>query len=135
MDAARQMLLDLLCAYQSYKKCVCIVVFDAYRTSRGVAEVEQYHNISVVYTKQAETADTYIERATYELGKKHRVMVVTSDGAEQMIVLGHGALRLSAREFKDEIRKGKDWLEATLKRWNSEEGEKLSQSLFAPPRK
>ena len=79
MDLARQTLLDQVCAYQSVRKCHCIVVFDAYRVERAVEDVLQYHNIHVVFTKQAETADTYIERATYEISKRHRVRVATSD--------------------------------------------------------
>ena len=65
--------------------------------------MEKYHNIHVVYTKEAETADAYIERATYELGRRHRVKVATSDGPEQLIILGHGALRVSASAFRDEV--------------------------------
>ena len=102
LDAARQLLMDLLSNYQGFKKCVVILVFDAYKVPRNVQDVFKYHNIYVVYTKEAETADTYIERATYEIGKHHRVRVATSDGAEQLIILGHGALRLSATTFKAE---------------------------------
>ena len=70
----------------------------------GAREVEQYHNLYVVYTREAETADMYIERATHELAKEHRTRVVSSDGAEQIIVMGHGALRVSARAFEEEVR-------------------------------
>ena len=103
LDAARKQLCDLLCNYQGYRKCHVIVVFDAYRVKGGQGSVEQYHNITLVYTKEAETADTYIERATYELGREHRVRVATSDGSEQVIILGHGALRLSASAFLEEV--------------------------------
>jgi predicted RNA-binding protein with PIN domain len=104
VDAARQLLMDLLCSYQGYKKCILILVFDAYKVPRGVGEVSKYHNIHVVYTKEAETADTYIERTTFELSReKHRVRVATSDGLEQLIILGHGALRVSAKTFHDEV--------------------------------
>ena len=103
LDAARQRLMDMLCNYQGYRKCVCILVFDAYKVPGGTENVIRYHNIHVVYTKEAETADTYIERAAYELGKGNRVRVATSDAAEQMIVLGHGALRVSADEFREEV--------------------------------
>lgn len=103
LDAARKMLCDLLCNYQGYKKCEVILVFDAYKVKGGLGSVEKYHNIHVVYTKEAETADTYIEKATYEIGKKHRVKVATSDGPEQLIILGHGALRMSASNFYEEI--------------------------------
>ena len=103
LEAARQLLMDLLSNYQGFKKCEVILVFDAYKVPRNTGEVSRYHNIHVVYTKEAETADTYIERATYEIGKRHRVRVATSDSAEQLIILGHGALRLSARIFKEEM--------------------------------
>ena len=103
LDAARQMLMDILSNYQGFKKSVVILVFDAYKVPRSVQDVTRYHNIYVVYTKEAETADAYIERATYEIGKHHRVRVATSDGAEQLIILGHGALRLSASTFKAEV--------------------------------
>ena len=103
LDAARQMLMDILSNYQGFKKNVVILVFDAYKVPRSVQDVTRYHNIYVVYTKEAETADAYIERATYEIGKHHRVRVATSDGAEQLIILGHGALRLSASTFKAEV--------------------------------
>ena len=103
LDAARKRLCDLLCDYQGYRKCRVILVFDAYKVKGGLGSVEKYHNITIVYTKEAETADTYIERATYELGRQHRVRVATSDGPEQVIILGHGALRLSASAFHEEM--------------------------------
>ena len=78
-------------------------MFDAYKVKGGQGSVEKYHDIHVVYTKEAETADAYIERATYEIGRRHRVRVATSDGPEQLIILGHGALRLSASAFKTEV--------------------------------
>ena len=103
MDVARQTLIDLLSNVQGYKKNIIIVVFDAYKVPRGKADITRENNIYVVYTKEAETADAYIEKATYELGRHHRVRVATSDGAEQLIILGHGALRLSARQLHDEV--------------------------------
>ena len=102
LDAARAALCDLLCNYQGYRKCRVIAVFDAYKVKGGLGSVEKYHNIHVVYTKEAETADAYIERATYEL-RGRRVRVATSDGPEQLIILGHGALRLSATHFREEM--------------------------------
>ena len=80
-----------------------ILVFDAYKVKGGLGSVEKYHNITIVYTKEAETADAYIERATYEIGRQHRVRVATSDGPEQIIILCHGALRLSASAFHEEM--------------------------------
>ena len=103
LDAARRRLMDILCNYAGYKKCIPILVFDAYRVSGGAREVEKHHNLYVVYTREAETADMYIERATHELAKDHRTRVVSSDGAEQIIVMGHGALRVSARAFAEEV--------------------------------
>lgn len=103
LDAARTRLADILCNYQGYKKCVAILVFDAYRVPGSPGAIEQYHNIHIVYTKEAETADMYIERVTHEIGKQRRVRVVTSDGAEQIIILGHGALRVSSRLFQQEV--------------------------------
>ena len=103
LEGARHLLMDLLCNYQGYKKCVIILVFDAYKVKGNPGSVEHYRNIHVVYTKEAETADAYIERATYELGKRHRVKVATSDGPEQLIILGHGALRVSAAAFREEM--------------------------------
>ena len=118
LDAARKALCDLLCNYQGYQKCEVIVVFDAYKVKGGQGSVENYHNIHVVYTKEAETADTYIERATYEIGKQHRVRVATSDGPEQLIILGHGALRLSASAFYEEISRVRSQIGSTLERNN-----------------
>ena len=103
LDAARRRLMDILCNYAGYKRCVPILVFDAYKVRGGAREVEKYHNLYVVYTREAETADMYIERATHELAREHRTRVVSSDGAEQIIVMGHGALRVSARTFEEEV--------------------------------
>ncbi len=119
LDAARQRLMDLLSNYQGYKKCQVILVFDAYKVPRGVGEVARYHNIYVVYTKEAETADAYIEKATYEFSrKKYRVRVATSDYAEQMIILGHGALRLSASTFHAEVEQAAGQIAALLQQQN-----------------
>lgn len=103
LDIARRRLQDTLCNYAGYRRCTVILVFDAYKVKGGVGSVERYHNIHVVYTREAETADMYIEKATHELGRKHRVRVVSSDGAEQIIILGSGGLRVSARAFEKEV--------------------------------
>ena len=103
LDSARIRLMDLLCNYQAIKGCTVILVFDAYMVKRSTEDVVKYHNIFIVYTKEAETADTYIERATYTLGKNHRVSVATSDYAEQLIILAHGAHRISASSFQKEM--------------------------------
>ena len=103
LERARYMLMDILCNYQGFKKNVVILVFDAYKVKGNPGSVEHYRNIHVVYTREAETADAYIERATYEIAKDHRVRVATSDNLEQLIILGHGAVRVSAREFLEEV--------------------------------
>lgn len=103
LDAARTKLMDILCNYQGYKKTEVILVFDAYKVKGNTGEVAEYHNIHVVYTKEAQTADAYIEKTTHELSKKHNVTVVTSDALEQLIIMGQGASRVSSREFKLEI--------------------------------
>ncbi len=103
MEVARNLLINTLCNYQGYKKCELILVFDAYKLKGHDREVEKYGNITIVYTKEAETADMYIERASYKLAKNNRVRVVTSDGMEQLIIIGNGAIRVTAREFREEI--------------------------------
>ena len=119
LDAARQRLMDILSNYQGYRRCEIILVFDAYKVPRGVGEVSRYHNIHVVYTKEAETADAYIEKATYALSrKKHRVRVATSDNAEQLIILGHGALRVPAAAFHAEVEQAAGQIAALLARQN-----------------
>ena len=103
LDAARQMLMDMLSNYRGVHDREIILVFDAYRVPGGTERVSRYHNISVVYTKEAETADTYIERVTYKIGKRHRVTVASADGAVQMIIWGHGALRISPLALRAEL--------------------------------
>lgn len=115
LDAARGRLMDILCNYQGYHKCVLIVVFDAYKVKGNTNEISTYHNINVVFTKEAETADMYIEKVTKQIGQKEHVMVVTSDGMEQMIVAGHGAVRRSSREFLDDIRQMEDEMRTEYK--------------------
>lgn len=109
LDAARQALVDILCNYQGYKQCGLIVVFDAYRVKGGKAKVERQNDVYIVYTEEAETADMYIEKVTYALGrdpvKKRRVRVATSDNLEQTIILGHGSTRISAGMFYDEVKR------------------------------
>ena len=125
IDGARGKLLDVLCDYQGMKKCNLIVVFDAYRVQGHKTEISTYHNIHVVFTKEAETADQYIEKFAHENGKKYNVTVATSDGLEQIIIRGQGCRLLSAREFKDEIERTKK----TLFEEHPQESKKLSLSL------
>lgn len=103
IEAARDKLMDILCNYQGYKKCVLILVFDAYKVEGYTLEIQKYHNIHVVYTKEAETADQYIEKVVHHIGRKYHVTVVTSDGVEQVITMGQGGTRISSRDFLDEI--------------------------------
>lgn len=103
LDLARTELINRVCNYQGFRQCEVIIVFDAYRVRHNPGEVERVHNISVVYTKEAETADSYIEKASHELSKSHRVRVATSDNQEQLIILGNGAVRLSANSFRAEL--------------------------------
>ncbi len=104
IDAARATLTNVLCNYQGYRKCTLILVFDAYKVKGQREEVEQVGGISIVYTKEAETADMYIEKVTHQIARHHRVRVVTSDRLEQIIILGNGALRISSNAFLEEVR-------------------------------
>ncbi len=103
LDSARLRLMDILCNYQGFVRCRLILVFDAYRVKGGQEKVQQYHNIDIVYTKEAESADMYIEKVSHKLGRKYRVTVATSDALEQLIVIGQGAVRISSRELKEEV--------------------------------
>ena len=103
IDSARDKLLDILCNYQGMKSCELIAVFDAYRIKGHPTEAFDYHNIHVVFTKEAETADQFIEKFAHENGRKYQVTVVTSDGLEQIIILGQGCHLISSREFEKEV--------------------------------
>lgn len=107
IDGARGKLMDELCNYQGFRGCHLIVVFDAYRVEGHRTEISDYHNIHVVFTKEAETADQYIEKFAHEHGKKYQVTVATSDGVEQVIIRGQGCRLLSARELAQEIKRAK----------------------------
>lgn len=103
ISGARGRLMDILCNFQGYRNNIVILVFDGYKVQNNPGEVVKYHNIYVVYTKEAETADQYIEKTVRDIGKKYDVRVATSDALEQMIILGHGARRMSAKELQEEI--------------------------------
>lgn len=103
IDGARGKLMDILCNYQAICKCELIVVFDAYRVKGHDTEISDYHNIHVVFTKEAETADQYIEKFAHQNGRKYNVTVATSDGLEQIIIRGQGCNLISSRELKEEI--------------------------------
>ncbi|MBE5971312.1 MAG: GTP-binding protein [Lachnoclostridium sp.] len=118
IDGARYRLMDILCNYQGYKKCILIVVFDAYKVVGNTGSAMKYHNINVVYTKEAETADQYIEKLAHKIGGKYRVTVATSDGLEQLIIRSQGCLLLSAKDLKEEV----EYVESLI----AEEKEKLT---------
>lgn len=103
IDSARDKLMDILCNYQGYLGATLVLVFDAYKVPGNPGSVQQYHNIHVVYTKEAQTADQYIEKTVHEIAKKYHVTVATSDALEQMIIWGSGAMRMSAQGLKDAV--------------------------------
>ena len=103
IEGARNKLMDVLCNYQGFRKCNLILVFDAYKVQGQELGVQKYHNIYVVYTKEAETADQYIEKVVHEIGRKYHVTVATSDNVEQVVTLGQGGKLLSARELRTEV--------------------------------
>ncbi len=107
IDSARDRLMDICCDYQGYQGATLILVFDAYKVKGNPGSVVKYHNIYVVYTKEAETADQYIEKTAHKIARKAKVTVATSDGLEQMIIWGAGALRLSAQGFRDAVEEAK----------------------------
>lgn len=127
IQSARDKLMDICCNYQGYCGVVLILVYDAYKVKGNPGSVQKYHNIYVVYTKEAETADQYIEKTVHEIGRKRRVTVATSDALEQMIILGDGAVRMSARGFQEAV-------EDAGRRMREEhpEGGKLSQRISIP---
>lgn len=116
LEGARTKLMEIMCNYQGFCGCHLILVFDAYKVKGNPGSVEQFHNISVVYTKEAETADMYIEKTTKEIARKKRVRVATSDGMEQIIILGHGATRISARAFQEEVKRVNDRIAEVVER-------------------
>lgn len=123
LDDARIKLCEWLCDYQSQRGCEVIVVFDAYKVKGGKGEVEKFSNICVVYTKEAQTADAYIEKTTNELSKNNRVEVATSDSLEQIIIMGSGALRISASQFLDDIKKAQNEIRKAVYEFNLKERE------------
>lgn len=116
LETARNRLVEILRNYQGFCQNRVILVFDAYKVRGGTGSVEKHGGVTVVYTKEAETADTYIEKASYDLSKKHRVRVATSDGLEQLIILGVGALRVSASAFEAEVESVEDAIRTILKK-------------------
>ena len=130
MDLARSRLVNLMCNYRGLHRCEVILVFDAYRIKGNTGSFEKVNNISVVYTKEAETADSYIERTTHELSKNYRVQVATSDRMEQLIIIGNGAMRISADAFRKEV----DRTEAAMRELMAEKangGQKLMEGKIS----
>lgn len=121
IDSARDKLMDILCNYQGYKKCQLMVVFDAYRVKGHDTEILNYHNILVVYTKESETADSYIEKFAHQNSKKFDIVVATSDRLEQMIILGKGCRPVSAREFQEEVKRAERALTEEMEQYSSKE--------------
>lgn len=131
VDSARGKLMDILCNYQGIRQCELIVVFDAYRVKGHDTEVLDYHNIHVVYTKEAETADQYIEKFAHENGRKYRVTVVTSDGLEQIIIRGQGCALISSREFQEEVLRAAENLREKLQERKSGSISRLGDQMFS----
>lgn len=115
IDAARDKLMDVMCNYQAYKGMHLILVFDAYKVKGGIGSMQDYHNIHVVYTKEAETADQYIEKLAHQMGRENDVTVATSDGLEQLIIRGEGCKLISAREFYEEVQEVNRKIERELR--------------------
>ena len=115
LDLARETLIQMLCNYQGFRQCNVILVFDAYKLHGNPREIERHRNITVVYTKEAETADMYIEKVTHKLGKDNQVRVATSDRLEQIIILGNHAYRISAEEFHRELKATEQEIRGFLK--------------------
>ena len=134
IDGARGRLMDILCDYQGIRKCYLIVVFDAYRVKGHPTEISDYHNIHVVYTKEAETADQFIEKFAHENGRKYDVTVATSDGLEQIIIRGQGCGLISAREFEKEVAAVKKGVVSRLQE-QKQSGHTLMDSLSEDSRK
>lgn len=134
IDGARGRLMDILCDYQGIRKCHLIVVFDAYRVKGHPTEISDYHNIHVVYTKEAETADQFIEKFAHENGRKYDVTVATSDGLEQIIIRGQGCGLISSREFEKEVASVKKGVVSRLQE-QKQSGHTLMDSLSEDSRK
>ena len=129
MDTARQILMDILSNYQGYRGNHVILVFDAYKVPGNLGSVSRYHNIHVVYTKEAETADSYIEKTTYSIARHHKVQVATSDNLEQVIILGHGALRISAAELRAQVGQVKQQIDQILEESRRGKNQALGHAL------
>ena len=134
MDAARQALMNRLSSFKGMDEREIILVFDAYRVQGEAQRITRFHNINVVYTREAETADEYIEKVSYEIGKRHRVTVATGDSVIQLIALGHGALRISPDMLLEEVERCEKQMKTVLDRNNSPmKGRIVFPEGFKPP--
>ena len=130
IDGARDRLMYICCNFQGYDGATLILVFDAYKVKGNPGSVQKYHNIYVVYTREAETADQYIEKTVHKIGRKHHVTVATSDALEQMIIWGDGAVRLSAVGFREAVREAEQRMREEYKG-----DKKLSHKICIPESK
>ena len=129
IHAAQDRLRDILCNYKPHFGGTVILVFDAYKVPGHNEEITQYHNIYVVYTKEAETADQYIEKTVHKLGRKNQVTVATSDGLEQIIIMGQGAVRMSARGLWEEIKDSEAGIRETIQNNRRSAGTLLMEKM------
>lgn len=129
LEAARYRLADMLCNYQGYKNIGVILIFDGYKSKGNEGSVFQYHNIDIVYTREAQTADNFIELVAQEMGRKVNIRVATSDGLEQVIILGKGAARMSARELKLELDKTEKLIQKDLEEHHNTHGNSIMDNL------
>ena len=135
MDSARQALIDILANYQGYRKCRLIVVFDAYRVKGGERHKEKQGDIDIIYTREAETADMYIERTAHEKSRDFHVRVATSDRLEQMIIFGSGAFKVSADEFQAEVEAAGAEISRLLEEYSRKTAEEGKNRIILPERK
>lgn len=129
LEAARYRLADMLCNYQGYKNIGVILIFDGYKSKGNEGSIFRYHNIDIVYTREAQTADNFIELVTQEMGRRANIRVATSDGLEQVIILGKGAARMSARELKIEIEKTDKLIRRELEEHRNNYGNSIMDNL------
>lgn len=129
LEAARYRLADMLCNYQGYKNIGVILIFDGYKSKGNEGSVFRYHNIDIVYTREAQTADNFIELVTQQMGRKVNIRVATSDGLEQVIILEKGAARMSARELKLELDKTEKLIRKDLEEHHSTHRNSIMDNL------
>jgi predicted RNA-binding protein with PIN domain len=131
LEAARIRLADILCNYQGFRKNEIILVFDGYKSKGNMGSVIHYHNIDIVYTKEAQTADQFIEAVSAQMARDYQIRVATSDGMEQMIILAQGASRMTARELKRDIELANRDLKETYEK-KKDKGRNLLMNNLSP---